>query len=108
MGLFGRTKERAGHEVGEAVVEAPAPEAEAAPDAEAYRGQRWQYETEVLSGGTGGDKLLSDLGALLQRRGDRGWDLVSCNLVSEPRSKRHGHLLIFKRMVAQEEAFGLV
>ena len=100
MGLFGKTKERAGQEGAEALVEFPALVPEAEPKPEPYQGQRWQYETEVLSGATGGDKLLSDLGALLKRRGDLGWDLVSCNLVAEPRSKRDGHLLIFKRMIA--------
>jgi hypothetical protein len=70
---------------------APAP-------ASAYAGPRWDYETEVLTSVVGRDKLRTgDLDAKLKRRGDQGWELVSCNLDADLKGHRDGHLLIFKR-----------
>lgn len=59
---------------------------------------RWEYQTEVLTSVMGRDKLRTgDLDAALERRGDQGWELVSCNLDADLKGSRDGHLLIFKR-----------
>jgi hypothetical protein len=66
-----------------------------------FAGQRWQYETEVLTSVMGRDKLRTgDLDTALKRRGDQGWELVSCNLDADLKGSRDGHLLIFKRLVS--------
>ena len=63
-------------------------------------GPPWEYQTEVLTSVMGRDKLRTgDLDAALKRRGDQGWELVSCNLDADLKGFRDGHLLIFKRQV---------
>jgi hypothetical protein len=48
----------------------------------------------------GRDKLRTgDLDSVLKKRGERGWELVSCNLDADLRGHRDGHLLIFKRQL---------
>lgn len=80
-------------------VSSPLPVGAVAP-ASANLRPRWEYQTEVLTSVMGRDKLRTgDLDTALKRRGDQGWELVSCNLDADLKGSRDGHLLIFKREI---------
>ena len=62
---------------------------------------KFEYTTEVLTSMVGRDKLrVGDLEDELQKYGADGWELVSLTLDADIRGSRDGHLLIFKRAVA--------
>ena len=62
----------------------------------------YEYKTEVLTSMLGRDKLrVDDVEDVLKKHGADGWELVSLTLDADLSGSRDGHLLIFKREIAQ-------
>ena len=62
----------------------------------------YEYKTEILTSMLGRDKLrVDDVEDVLKKHGADGWELVSLTLDADLSGSRDGHLLIFKREIAQ-------